>query len=78
MDKYCIYRIRFYDEWSDKYEEDLVLVGNYSGHTKCVEAFLSLQLNRFVFKIEKQINLNHFHIFYKIALFDVAQLSLIK
>ena len=57
MDKYCIYRIRFYDEWSDKYEEDLVLVGNYSGHTKCVEAFLSLKLNRFVFKLEKQINL---------------------
>ena len=76
MDKYCISRIMFSDEWSD--EEDLVLVGNYSGHTKCVEAFLSLQLNMFVFKIEKQINLNHFHIFYKIALFDIAQLSLIK
>jgi len=41
-------RIRFYDEWSDKYEEDLVLVGNYSGHTKCVEAFLKLGLNRSV------------------------------
>jgi ubiquinone/menaquinone biosynthesis C-methylase UbiE len=41
-------RIRFYDEWSDKYDQDLVLVGNYSGHTKCVEAFMSLQLNRSV------------------------------
>jgi len=41
-------RIRFYDEWSDKYEEDLVMVGNYSGHTKCTEAFLSLGLNRCV------------------------------
>jgi len=40
--------IRFYDEWSPKYEEDLVLVGNYSGHTKCVEAFLELGLNRSV------------------------------
>ena len=49
MDKYCISRIMFSDEWSD--EEDLVLVGNYSGHTKCVEAFLSLQLNRFDFKL---------------------------
>ena len=48
----------FSDEWSD--EEDLVLVGNYSGHTKCVEAFLSLQLNRFDFKLEKQVNLNNF------------------
>jgi len=40
--------IRFYDEWSSKYEEDLVLVGNYSGHTKCIEAFLELGLNRSV------------------------------
>eukprot|EP00088_Acartia_fossae_P003465 TRINITY_DN11464_c0_g1_i10.p1 TRINITY_DN11464_c0_g1~~TRINITY_DN11464_c0_g1_i10.p1 ORF type:complete len:458 (-),score=145.02 TRINITY_DN11464_c0_g1_i10:683-2056(-) len=40
--------IRFYDEWSSKYEEDLVLVGNYSGHTKCVEAFMELGLNRSV------------------------------
>jgi len=40
--------IRFYDEWSSKYEEDLVMVGNYSGHTKCVEAFLELGLNRSV------------------------------
>jgi len=39
-------RIRFYDEWSDKYEEDLVMVGNYSGHIKCVEAFLELGLQR--------------------------------
>ena len=40
------FRIRFYDEWSDKYEEDLVMVGNYSGHIKCVEAFLELGLQR--------------------------------
>jgi hypothetical protein len=68
MDMYCISRIRFYDEWSDKYEEDLVLVGNYSGHTKCVEAFLSLQLNRFVFKIEKQLNLNNFYNFLQFSI----------
>jgi len=42
-------RIRFYDEWSEKYEDDLLNdVGNYNGHTKCVEAFLELGLNRFV------------------------------
>jgi len=42
-------RIRFYDEWSEKYEDDLLNeVGNYNGHTKCVEAFLELGLNRYV------------------------------
>jgi len=39
-------RIKFYDDWCDKYDEDLVLVGNYTGHIKCVEAFLKLELNR--------------------------------
>jgi len=39
-------RIKFYDDWCDKYDEDLVVVGNYTGHTKCVEAFLKLELNR--------------------------------
>ena len=39
-------RIKFYDDWCDKYDEDLVVVGNYTGHTKCVEAFLKLNLNR--------------------------------
>ena len=39
-------RIKFYDDWCDKYDEDLVVVGNYTGHTKCVEAFLQLELNR--------------------------------
>jgi len=39
-------RIKFYDDWCDKYDEDLVVVGNYTGHTKCVEAFLKLDLNR--------------------------------
>merc|ERR1711971_561571 len=35
-----------YDDWCDKYDEDLVIVGNYTGHTKCVEAFLKLGLDR--------------------------------
>ena len=37
---------QFYDDWCDKYDEDLVVVGNYTGHTKCVEAFLKLELDR--------------------------------
>jgi len=39
-------RVKFYDDWCDKYDEDLVIVGNYTGHTKCVEAFLKLGLDR--------------------------------
>lgn len=39
-------RIKFYDDWCDKYDEDLVIVGNYTGHIKCVEAFLKLGLDR--------------------------------
>ena len=39
-------RIKFYDDWADTYDEDLVVVGNYTGHIKCVEAFLKLDLNR--------------------------------
>jgi SAM-dependent methyltransferase len=39
-------RVRFYDQWSDRYDSDLVLVGNYTGHTKCVDAFLKLGLDR--------------------------------
>ena len=39
-------RIKFYDDWADTYDEDLVVVGNYTGHIKCVEAFLKLELNR--------------------------------
>jgi len=39
-------QIEFYDEWSGRYDKDLVIVGNYTGHTKCVEAFLTLGLNR--------------------------------
>merc|ERR1712115_565034 len=35
----------FYDAWSDKYEDDLVIVGNYTGYIKCAEAFLKLGLN---------------------------------
>jgi len=38
--------VKFYDDWCDKYDEDLVMVGNYTGHTKCVEAFLKLGLDR--------------------------------
>merc|ERR1712002_1369148 len=38
--------IKFYDDWCDKYDEDLVIVGNYTGHIKCVEAFIQLGLNR--------------------------------
>ena len=29
-----------------RYDSDLVLVGNYTGHTKCVDAFLKLGLDR--------------------------------
>jgi len=39
-------RVKFYDDWCDKYDEDLVIVGNYTGHIKCVEAFVKLGLNR--------------------------------
>ena len=39
-------RIKFYDDWCDTYDEDLVVIGNYTGHIKCVEAFLKLELNR--------------------------------
>merc|ERR1719315_741581 len=39
-------RVKFYDDWCDKYDEDLVIVGNYTGHIKCVEAFLKLGLDR--------------------------------
>ena len=27
-------RVKFYDDWCDKYDEDLVIVGNYTGHIK--------------------------------------------
>ena len=39
-------RIKFYDDWCDTYDEELVVVGNYTGHIKCVEAFLKLSLTR--------------------------------
>lgn len=35
----------FYDSWSDNYEDDLVIVGNYNGYVRCAEAFLKLGLN---------------------------------
>jgi len=35
----------FYDAWSDKYEDDLVIVGNYNGYVKCAEAFFKLGLS---------------------------------
>lgn len=39
-------RVEFYDKWSDKYDNDLVIIGNYTGHTKCAEAFVKLGLDR--------------------------------
>ena len=33
---------QFYDDC----DEDLLVIGNYTGHVKCVEAFLKLELNR--------------------------------
>jgi hypothetical protein len=39
-------RGKFYHNWCDNYDEDLVVVGNYMGHIKCVEAFLELGLDR--------------------------------
>ena len=37
--------VKFYDDWSEKYDDDLVIVGNYTGYIKCAEAFLKLGLN---------------------------------
>jgi len=51
-------RVKFYDSWSEKYEEDLVVIGHYTGHMKCVEAFL---------KLIKELNLSH-----SIQILDVA------
>lgn len=51
-------RVKFYDSWSEKYEEDLVVIGHYTGHIKCVEAFL---------KLVKELNLTH-----RIQILDVA------
>lgn len=51
-------RVKFYDSWSEKYEEDLVVIGHYTGHIKCVEAFL---------KLVKELDLNH-----NIQILDVA------
>merc|ERR1712133_349616 len=36
---------KFYDDWSEKYDDDLVVVGNYSGFVKVAEAFIKLGLN---------------------------------
>jgi len=41
-------RVEFYDKWSGKYNNDLVIMGNYSGHSKCAEAFVKLGLDRTV------------------------------
>eukprot|EP00092_Neocalanus_flemingeri_P029944 GFUD01032510.1.p1 GENE.GFUD01032510.1~~GFUD01032510.1.p1 ORF type:complete len:436 (+),score=117.78 GFUD01032510.1:141-1448(+) len=38
--------VKFYDDWCNKYDTDLMIQGNYTGHTKCVEAFVKLGLNR--------------------------------
>jgi len=37
--------VKFYDAWSEKYDDDLVIIGNYNGYVKCAEAFLKLGLN---------------------------------
>ena len=37
--------VKFYDDWSAKYDDDLVVVGNYNGYVKCAEAFLKLGLD---------------------------------
>jgi len=39
-------RVSFYDQWSSKFDDDHMVMGNYTGHTKCVEAFLELGLDR--------------------------------
>merc|ERR1711936_1254901 len=36
---------KFYDDWSEKYDDDLVIVGNYNGYVKCAEAFIKLGLD---------------------------------
>jgi len=38
--------VKFYDNWCNKYDTDLMIQGNYTGHVKCVEAFVKLGLNR--------------------------------
>jgi len=38
--------VKFYDDWCGKYDTDLMIQGNYTGHIKCVEAFVKLGLNR--------------------------------
>jgi len=37
--------VKFYDAWSEKYCDDMVVIGNYNGYIKCAEAFLKLGLN---------------------------------
>merc|ERR1712168_64596 len=37
--------VKFYDAWSEKYDDDLVIVGNYNGYVKCAEAFIKLGLD---------------------------------
>ena len=35
----------FYDYYMTRYEDDMVIVGNYNGYVKCAEAFLRLGLS---------------------------------
>ena len=37
--------VKFYDDWSEKYDDDLVVVGNYNGYVKCADALVKLGLN---------------------------------
>merc|ERR1712088_248677 len=36
---------KFYDDWSEKYDDDLVMVGNYNGYIKCADALVKLGLS---------------------------------
>jgi len=37
--------VKFYDAWSEKFCDDMVVIGNYNGYIKCAEAFVKLGLN---------------------------------
>jgi len=40
--------VKFYDDWSSQYDDDLVIVGNYNGYVKVAEAFFKLGLDHHV------------------------------
>ena len=53
--------VKFYDDWSEKYDDDLVIVGNYNGYIKCAEAFIKLGLDHQVCKLYSNNLLNSHH-----------------